>query len=171
MTDAPAPGQAEKKGKKIGEDLPEPPTIRQLKEAEMDRDAAVASAERNALKIMDLRGKLKRAVERAAREKEKLASKLRAEVAEWRDIAESAAADLSILQEQIRRDAPFIDAVRKHASKAEATDGCSCPACQVHRTYSSLKDELATAKSKCREAKDALRSFQGPPSKKKGKRK
>lgn len=171
MTDTPTPGQTAKNGKKIGEDLPELPTIRQLKEAEMGQNMAVASAERSASKVGQLRIELKRAAEKARGEKKKLTEKLQAEIAEWRDIAESAAADLSILQEQIRRDAPFIDAVRTHASKAEATDGCSCPACQVHRTYSSLRDELATAKSKCREAKDALRSFQGPPSKKKGKRK
>lgn len=171
MTDAPAPGQAEKKGKKIGEDLPEPPTLRQLKEAEMERDTAVASAERSAAKVEQLRAELKRAAEKARSEKIKLTGRLQTEVAEWREIAESAAADLSILQEQIRRDAPILATVRKHAGKDESTKGCSCPACQVHRAYSSLKGELATAKSKCREAKDALRSFQGPPSKKKGKKK
>jgi len=171
MTEVPTPEPAVKKGKKIGEDLPEPPTLRQLKEAEMERDTAVASAKRSAAKVEQLRGELKRAGAKASREREKLVEKLQAEIAEWRGIAESAAADLSILQEQIRRDAPFIDVVRTHASKAEATDGCSCPACQVHRTYSSLKDELASAKKKYREAKEALRSFQGPPSPSKKKKK
>ena len=159
-----------KKVKKLVESLPEPPTLRQLKEAEMERDTAVASAERSAAKVIRLRAELKRAAEKARSEKNKLTEKLQAEVAEWRGIAESAAADLSILQEDIRRNAPFIDAVRTHASKAEATDGCSCPACQVHRAYSSLKDELAAAKKRYRETREALKGFQGPPSKKKGKR-
>lgn len=172
MTDVPTPGQAEKKGKKLVEALPEPPTVRQLKEAEMERDTAVASAGRNAAKVERLRAELKRTAEKARSEKKKLTEKLQAEIAEWRGIAESAAADLSILQEDIRRNAPFIDAVRTHASKAEATDGCSCPACQVHRTYSSLKQEVAEAKRKYRETKETLKSFQGPPSskKRKGKR-
>jgi len=169
MDDIPTPGQAVKKVQKLVDDLPEPPTHRQLKEAEMERDTAVAAAERSAAKVEQLRGELKRVAEKASREREKLTGKLRAEVAEWRGIAESAAADLSILQEEIRRNAPFIDAVRKHASKTEATGGCSCPACQVHRAYASLKDELAAAKGKLRETKEALKSFQGPLSKKRGK--
>jgi len=171
MDEIPTPGATVKKVKKLVESLPEPPTFRQLKEAEMERDTALASAKRSAAKVEQLRNELKRAGAKALREREKLTGKLKAEIAEWRDIAESAAADLSILQEEIRRNAPFIDAVRTHASKAEATDGCSCPACQVHRVYSTLKDELASAKKKWREAKETLKAFQGPPSKKKkGKR-
>ena len=169
MSEIPTPGEAVKKVKDLVESIPERPTWTQFREAEMERDTAVVSAQRSAEKVEQLRGELKRAAGKASREKEKLVGKLRSEIAEWRDIAESAAADLSILREQIRRDAPFIDAVQTHASKAEATDGCSCPACQVHRTYSTLKDELATVKNKHRETKDALRSFQGPPSKKKKK--
>lgn len=170
MTDVPTPGQAVKKVKRLHESLPEPPTHRQLKEAEMERDTAFASAERNAVKVEQLRAELKRTSEKASREKEKLASKLQAEALSWQARAEDAEAKLAELRKVIRKDAPLLAAVQAHAKKEEPTKGCSCPACQALQSVAALKQEVAEAKRKYRETKEILNTFTGPRPKDRKKR-
>lgn len=172
MDDIPTPGQSVREVKKILDSLPKPPTPLQFKEAEMERDAALVAAERNAEKVEHLRTELKRAVEKASREKKKLAGRLQAESLSWQVRAEDSEAELEDLQEKIRKDAPFLRVVQAHANKEGPTKGCSCPACQALQSVAALKQEVAEAKRKYRETKEILNTFQGPPSRKrrKGKR-
>jgi organic radical activating enzyme len=122
----------------------------------------------------DMQAKADKALTDAAKYREKLLRENH-ELYAKRKAAEEA---LETYKQQVVKDASTIEAVGKHVQEPEKE--CICPVCRMHQSTASLRkniEELKATiegdkaiieghKAKNKELKDALKSFQGPRSKK-----
>lgn len=115
----------------------------------------------------DMQAKMDKALADAAKYREKLI-KENHELYAKRKAAEDA---LEAYKQQVTKDASTIEVLTKHVK--EPVKDCTCPVCRMHQSTASLRkniEELNAVieghKAKNRELKDALKSFQGPKSKK-----
>lgn len=145
--------------------MPEPPSIRQLREAEMERNAALASARRSEEKVTQLREDIEHTRARSSKEKASLLKRAINAEAETERVRKR----LENLRTDVEREAPLLDVLRKHYDTDKAVPKCVCLVCRMHRKISDIRKETAEWKKRARELKDDLKRFQGPPSKKRKK--
>jgi len=139
--------------------------VRDLKIEEFDRvikeleNAKEALSSRNVI----LERKLSSVVKEASNDKARLFNKV--EEAEIRTA--NSERELDKFKMIVTRERPMISVIEKHSQGEAPIPGCLCAACKLLSVILSKNDDIATWRKKQRETYDELKSFRGPPSKKK----